>query len=183
MTWHDIRHDNTSSFHLAALSTYLAEAQLQVTINDTLKADNNDVWRHHAVPESRLHSVEQQPKGWRRVAESGNSAQALRRLVDVGGRASLSPLFVHLPLPFSLPPRQRPDALSSSSWAARYTFAIMSVAAPTVPQVEEGKLLSESLSTVKIQVQQMKRHLVCTRLLASSSPYSTCAARHRSWTS
>jgi vacuolar protein sorting-associated protein 35 len=27
--------------------------------------------------------------------------------------------------------------------------------------VEEGKLLSEALNTVKIQVQQMKRHLVC----------------------
>ena len=29
---------------------------------------------------------------------------------------------------------------------------------------EEAKLLSEALSTVKIQVQQMKRHLVCFRL-------------------
>jgi vacuolar protein sorting-associated protein 35 len=29
-----------------------------------------------------------------------------------------------------------------------------------LPAVEEGKLLSEALSTVKIQVQQMKRHLV-----------------------
>lgn len=28
------------------------------------------------------------------------------------------------------------------------------------PVAEEGKLLSEALSTVKIQVQQMKRHLV-----------------------
>ena len=28
------------------------------------------------------------------------------------------------------------------------------------PPVEEGKMLSESLSTVKIQVSQMKRHLV-----------------------
>lgn len=28
------------------------------------------------------------------------------------------------------------------------------------PVVEEGKLLSEAISTVKIQVQQMKRHLV-----------------------
>lgn len=28
------------------------------------------------------------------------------------------------------------------------------------PAPEEGKLLSEALSTVKIQVQQMKRHLV-----------------------
>lgn len=30
----------------------------------------------------------------------------------------------------------------------------------TLPAVEEGKLLSEALNTVKIQVQQMKRHLV-----------------------
>lgn len=30
----------------------------------------------------------------------------------------------------------------------------------TAPVVEEGKLLSESLATVKIQVGQMKRHLV-----------------------
>jgi vacuolar protein sorting-associated protein 35 len=29
-----------------------------------------------------------------------------------------------------------------------------------VPVMEEGKLLSEALNTVKIQVQQMKRHLV-----------------------
>ena len=29
-----------------------------------------------------------------------------------------------------------------------------------VTVVEEGKMLSEALSTVKIQVQQMKRHLV-----------------------
>ena len=30
-----------------------------------------------------------------------------------------------------------------------------------VPVMDEVKLLSEALSTVKIQVQQMKRHLVC----------------------
>jgi vacuolar protein sorting-associated protein 35 len=30
----------------------------------------------------------------------------------------------------------------------------------SAPVPEEGKLLSEALSTVKIQVQQMKRHLV-----------------------
>lgn len=40
-------------------------------------------------------------------------------------------------------------------------------ASPAV--VEEGKLLSESLSTVKIQVQQMKRHLVRTLLLQPRS--------------
>jgi hypothetical protein len=30
-----------------------------------------------------------------------------------------------------------------------------------LPAMEEGKMLSEALNTVKIQVQQMKRHLVC----------------------
>lgn len=34
------------------------------------------------------------------------------------------------------------------------------MAAVTPLPAEEGKLLSESLATVKIQVQQMKRHLV-----------------------
>jgi hypothetical protein len=34
-----------------------------------------------------------------------------------------------------------------------------------VPVTEEGKMLGDALSTVKIQVQQMKRHLVrCYRL-------------------
>jgi vacuolar protein sorting-associated protein 35 len=33
-----------------------------------------------------------------------------------------------------------------------------------LPAPEEGKLLSEALSTVKIQVQQMKRHLVSISL-------------------
>ena len=32
--------------------------------------------------------------------------------------------------------------------------------AASVPAQEEGKLLSEALSTVKVQVHQMKRHLV-----------------------
>ena len=35
---------------------------------------------------------------------------------------------------------------------------------------EEGKLLSESLSTVKIQTQQMKRHLVRRVMLLPSYP-------------
>lgn len=35
------------------------------------------------------------------------------------------------------------------------------------PVVEEGKLLSESLSTVKIQVQQMRRYLVRLQPLVS----------------
>jgi hypothetical protein len=35
--------------------------------------------------------------------------------------------------------------------------------------MEEAKLLSEALNTVKIQVQQMKRHLVCvTRSIHTS---------------
>jgi len=29
------------------------------------------------------------------------------------------------------------------------------------PVAEEGKMLGDALNTVKIQVQQMKRHLVC----------------------
>lgn len=29
------------------------------------------------------------------------------------------------------------------------------------PVMDEGKMLSEALNVVKIQVQQMKRHLVC----------------------
>lgn len=34
-----------------------------------------------------------------------------------------------------------------------------------VPTTEEGKMLGDALNTVKIQVQQMKRHLVsCHRL-------------------
>ncbi len=36
----------------------------------------------------------------------------------------------------------------------------MATPAVAAPVVEEGKLLSESLSTVKIQVQQMRRYLV-----------------------
>jgi hypothetical protein len=36
--------------------------------------------------------------------------------------------------------------------------------------IEEGKLLSEALNTVKIQVQQMKRHLVTSPLFY---PFST----------
>lgn len=44
-------------------------------------------------------------------------------------------------------------------------------AATTTPVVEEGKLLSESLATVKIQVGQMKRHLV--RLPSSARPALT----------
>ena len=43
----------------------------------------------------------------------------------------------------------------------------MATAATGPPVVEEGKLLSESLSTVKIQVQQMRRYLV--RLLLSAT--------------
>ena len=35
---------------------------------------------------------------------------------------------------------------------------------------EETKLLSEALSTVKIQVQQMKRHLVCLPIGTTALP-------------
>jgi hypothetical protein len=42
------------------------------------------------------------------------------------------------------------------------------------PAVEEGKLLSDALSTVKIQVVQMKRHLVRMR----ASTYSSKANQH-----
>ena len=36
------------------------------------------------------------------------------------------------------------------------------------PAAEEGKMLGDALSTVKIQVQQMKRHLVCYHYLCSA---------------
>lgn len=39
-------------------------------------------------------------------------------------------------------------------------MSTMSAPAAGPPVVEEGKMLSESLSTVKIQVQQMRRYLV-----------------------
>jgi len=38
---------------------------------------------------------------------------------------------------------------------------------------EEAKLLSEALSTVKIQVQQMKRHLVCLPIAITPLPKYT----------
>ena len=51
-----------------------------------------------------------------------------------------------------------------------------------IPNVEEGKLLSEALNVVKIQVQQMKRNLVCPPpravfLVLRGPNY------HRNWTS
>lgn len=39
-----------------------------------------------------------------------------------------------------------------------------------VTVMEEGKLLVDALNTVKIQVQQMKRHLVCTSRSNNSTP-------------
>jgi hypothetical protein len=42
----------------------------------------------------------------------------------------------------------------------------------TLQPGEEGKLLSEALNTVKIQVQQMKRHLVSPYALEYSLQYS-----------
>jgi hypothetical protein len=44
-----------------------------------------------------------------------------------------------------------------------------------VPVMEEAKLLSEALNTVKIQVQQMKRHLV--RVTAVSESFLLHKAR------
>jgi hypothetical protein len=38
------------------------------------------------------------------------------------------------------------------------------------PKVEEGKMLSEALNTVKIQVQQMKRYLVRQRHVQLPNP-------------
>jgi len=45
--------------------------------------------------------------------------------------------------------------------------------------VEEGKLLSESLSTVKIQVQQMKRHLELDQLMDALKSASLMLAELR----
>jgi hypothetical protein len=39
--------------------------------------------------------------------------------------------------------------------------------------MEEAKLLSEALSTVKIQVQQMKRHLVCLPIATVLPKYTS----------
>jgi len=41
------------------------------------------------------------------------------------------------------------------------------------PAPEEGKLLSEALSTVKIQVQQMKRHLVSDVVQTDNSDFNS----------
>ena len=53
-------------------------------------------------------------------------------------------------------PRRRPPPPPLHTMATTTT----TTTATTTPVVEEGKLLSESLATVKIQVGQMKRHLV-----------------------
>ncbi|KAI0075926.1 vacuolar protein sorting-associated protein 35 [Panus rudis PR-1116 ss-1] len=53
------------------------------------------------------------------------------------------------------------------------------MAAPAVPVVEEGKLLSESLSTVKIQVSQMKRHLELDQLMDALKSASLMLAELR----
>ncbi|TBU56214.1 vacuolar protein sorting-associated protein 35 [Dichomitus squalens] len=55
----------------------------------------------------------------------------------------------------------------------------MSVSGPTIAPVEEGKLLSESLSTVKIQVQQMKRHLELDQLMDALKSASLMLAELR----
>ncbi|KAH9939024.1 vacuolar protein sorting-associated protein 35 [Epithele typhae] len=54
----------------------------------------------------------------------------------------------------------------------------MSVA-PAGPPAEEGKMLSESLSTVKIQVQQMKRHLELDQLMDALKSASLMLAELR----
>ncbi|GBE78635.1 Vacuolar protein sorting-associated protein [Sparassis crispa] len=58
-------------------------------------------------------------------------------------------------------------------------MATSPVSAGTVPMVEEGKLLSESLSTVKIQVQQMKRHLELDQLMDALKSASLMLAELR----
>ncbi|KAG6916919.1 hypothetical protein DXG01_004680 [Tephrocybe rancida] len=51
--------------------------------------------------------------------------------------------------------------------------------ATTLPVVEEGKLLSEALNTVKIQVQQMKRHLELDELMDALKSASLMLAELR----
>ncbi|KAI0762481.1 vacuolar protein sorting-associated protein 35 [Fomes fomentarius] len=53
------------------------------------------------------------------------------------------------------------------------------MATPITAPVEEGKLLSESLSTVKIQVQQMKRHLELDQLMDALKSASLMLAELR----
>ncbi|KAI0757552.1 vacuolar protein sorting-associated protein 35 [Daedaleopsis nitida] len=53
------------------------------------------------------------------------------------------------------------------------------MATPAAPPAEEGKLLSESLSTVKIQVQQMKRHLELDQLMDALKSASLMLAELR----
>lgn len=50
------------------------------------------------------------------------------------------------------------------------------------PAAEEGKMLGDALNTVKIQVQQMKRHLVCGHYL--HNPWILTSPRNwiNSWT-
>ena len=55
-----------------------------------------------------------------------------------------------------------PQLVSSVAWSALVEMVEM--------VTEETKLLSEALSTVKIQVQQMKRHLVCLPIGTSMLP-------------
>lgn len=55
----------------------------------------------------------------------------------------------------------------------------MAATGPITPPVEEGKLLSESLSTVKIQVQQMKRHLELDQLMDALKSASLMLAELR----
>ena len=62
----------------------------------------------------------------------------------------------------SAPAQHGPQAQCTQSLRLRSPLSLTTMATPAAatPVVEEGKLLSESLSTVKIQVQQMRRYLV-----------------------
>jgi hypothetical protein len=51
------------------------------------------------------------------------------------------------------------------------------------PVMEEGKLLSEALNTVKIQVQQMKRHLVRSCPFHLVYTWLNDLFEYRNWTS
>ena len=73
---------------------------------------------------------------------------------------------------------RRQTGAKQHSWigvndGARLPSTSRTLMAASVPAQEEGKLLSEALSTVKVQVQQMKRHLV--------RPHSLHNISHLKW--
>ncbi len=75
-------------------------------------------------------------------------------------RLSQSCVTVH-PLPLTHFPFLPSDRLCQLVWSRSGSSAMSTTASQAAP-VEEGKLLSESLSIVKLQDKQMKRHLVRT---------------------